>query len=126
MINRRKWARFRVQKSTKLQARILDGYDRSSVLETLSIGGCSFIGGSRDARLLQKPSVRVKVKILGKEFTIDGVIHYCKFLPHKGLNANLFGIEFQWKDPQSQKAFGELLGRAASEGQLEQLEAVEV
>lgn len=126
MVNRRKWARFRVSPNTKLNAKILEGYDRSSSLHTLGIGGCSFLGGRNDARLLQRPTVKVKIQLLGRDFTVDGIIHYCKFLPQYGGNSNLFGIEFNWQDGDVMKAFGELLGRAVTEGQLEQLEAVEV
>lgn len=122
---RRRWARFKVN-AEKINASIHQGIDRMSRLQTLSLGGCSFLSRRGDARLLLNPKVQVKLKIGGNEFTVDGHVHYCQFLPHLGLDKNLLGIEFIWPSDEMQKNFGLLIGKAVNEGCLEQLSSIEV
>jgi len=122
---RRRWARFKVN-TDKINAKIHQGIDRMSRLQTLSLGGCSFLSRRGDARLLLNPKVRVSLKIAGQEIIVEGQVHYCQFIPHLGLDKNLLGIEFKWPTEQMQKDFGLLIGKAVNEGCLEQLSNIEV
>ena len=120
----RKWSRFKVAPDRKLRARIMEGVDKASSLNSIGLGGCSFFTGWRDAQLLQKPQVRVEVKVGEDTILIEGVVHYCKFIPNK--SGNLVGIEFKWSDDQKRKLFGTLIGKAVIEGNLEHSHPVEV
>ncbi|PIR23160.1 MAG: hypothetical protein COV44_04160 [Deltaproteobacteria bacterium CG11_big_fil_rev_8_21_14_0_20_45_16] len=123
---RRKWARFRVKSELAFKAKILEGMDRLSRIQSLSLGGCSFLSRKSDARLLLNPNVRVSLEIGGRALTLDGVVHYCQFLPQLGLDKNIVGIEFLWPSEDLRKEFGLMIGRAVTEGCLEQMSTIEV
>lgn len=124
-INQRKWARFKVLPQTQVKAKIHEGVDRTSQVQTLSLGGCSFLSRRGDARLLVNPKVSVTLEVAGQTLTIGGHVHYCQFLPQMGLDSNLVGIEFSWPSEQMRKEFGLLLGKAVSEGSISQLNSIE-
>jgi|GEM_PF-6331033 len=125
-IFQRKWTRFRIINARNLKAQILEGMDKLSQIRSLSLGGCSFLSRRMDARLLLNPKVRVSLEMMGKRLTLEGVVHYCQFLPQLGMDKNIVGIEFVWPDQEHQQEFGLLLGKAVSEGNLEQISVVEV
>lgn len=124
-IYQRKWARFKVVPQKQVRAKIHEGVDRGSQVQTLSLGGCSFLSRRGDARLLVNPKVSVTLEVAGKTLTVDGHVHYCQFLPQHGLDSNLVGIEFRWSSDEMRKDFGLLLGKAVSEGALSQLNSAE-
>lgn len=124
MSRSRKWSRFRVSPERKLKARIVEGIDKSSALNSIGLGGCSFLTGWKDAQLLQKPHVRVEVNWGFEKMLVEGVVHYVKFIPSKA--TNLVGIEFKWEDETLKKQFGSFIGKAVIEGNLEHIQAVEV
>lgn len=124
MLRSRKWSRFKIGSEKTIKARILEGLDRSSALNSIGMGGCSFMTGWRDAHLLQRPQVRVELRIGNESLLVDGIVHYCRFLPDR--SGNIVGIEFKWSDEEVRKSFGNLIGKAVIEGNLEHMQSVEV
>lgn len=123
---RRRWSRFKALNQDKVQAQIEKAFDRSGAIKTVGLGGCAFVTNRKNARLLLNPDVKIQLSIAGRRFEVEGRVHYCKFLPDSGMDANLLGIEFMWSSDQERSEFGQVIGKAVSEGYLEQLQNIEV